>query len=59
MTPTPMDARHEVERIILTERLYSQGWTLGAINTFLRNAGYTPTAEATAKTKGGTAYGVV
>ena len=49
MTPTPMDARHEVERIILTERLYSQGWTLGAINAFLRNAGYTPTAEATAK----------
>ena len=49
MTQTPMDSRHEVERVILTERLYSQGWKLGAINTFLRNAGYTPTAEATAK----------
>ena len=49
MIQPPMDARHEVERIILTERLYSQGWKLGAINAFLRNAGYTPTAEATAK----------
>ena len=49
MTPTPMDARHEVERVILTERLYSQGWKLGAINVFLRNAGYSPTAETTMK----------
>lgn len=47
MTPIPMDARHEVERVILTERLYLQGWRLGAINAFLKNAGYAPTVEIT------------
>lgn len=46
-----MEPRHEVERVILTTRLRDQGWSLGAIDKFLRNAGYTPTAEATPKVR--------
>ena len=48
-----MNDRLEVERIILTERLYTQGWTLGAIDKLLANAGYPPTAERLSRdTKG-------